>query len=621
MSRKQQQPAKQPPSRARKAASKNTRSKTAAIAMDDDFPGEKISGTEPRGATWMFFDNDACRRLITLFQADIIETTAAKNVASILRDALPHFIKQPPLLPEHIAFLYSTSRVVQCAMTAYPKQVKETEFSTMLNVYSPRLKELRRKQGIAPALPSFIIPRIIVPSLSRGFTVSDDEDDAPSVAEVENESAAGDLYDEDEDEEPAPKRARREVILLASPPSPPVASTSKASPLKARVVYVAVPSDDQKRKRLPPPPSYHPQVSVSPSPPPVKHKLHGMPHTLRADMLQKLPLCPPGDWVQYNAQPLPATQLVPSSFVQDGLVPALYSSRGMNVPCEECNSSKHKCSTVASPVRFLQNLEELCPMINLGPEVLSCALLTSIELRRDCDLLYAQLVRLTHRFEASINEVVLCFSNMDDVLPEDYVRFGFENPADVDLLRNISDRVRLTRLPQPGLEMQFLEHHPTSDVLERRLPGDTSNLHKYYVATEPPLITEAPTTDDIPAIASYSSSIFAGRPPRASAADRPGTSHPPPTVLPAALSQPHAQPETYAVNPSSLMSSNAPSAPTTTTAASSIPASASAAHSMSTRLFGGPGALLQTGATPAPSWNQPPTSPSQGAAGPSGSGA
>jgi hypothetical protein len=40
----------------------------------------------------------------------------------------------------------------------------------------------------------------------------------------------------------------------------------------------------------------------------------------------------------------------------------------MNIPCEECNSSKHKCSIVASPVRFLQNLEELRPMMNLGPE-------------------------------------------------------------------------------------------------------------------------------------------------------------------------------------------------------------------------------------------------------------
>ncbi|KAJ7809920.1 hypothetical protein B0H13DRAFT_2384922, partial [Mycena leptocephala] len=90
MSRKQQ-PAKQSAPRTRRSMAKNPRGKAAAITMDDDFQGEKINASEPRGATWLFFDNDACRCLVTLFQVDIIEKTPAKTVASILRDALPHF--------------------------------------------------------------------------------------------------------------------------------------------------------------------------------------------------------------------------------------------------------------------------------------------------------------------------------------------------------------------------------------------------------------------------------------------------------------------------------------------------------------------------------------------------
>jgi hypothetical protein len=91
------------------------------------------------------------------------------------------------------------------------------------------------------------------------------------------------------------------------------------------------------------------------------------------------------DWARANTLPLPATQLVPTSFVQDGLVPALYAkapfkchacivlkklchSRGMNVSCEECNTSKHNCSNVATPARFFQRMEDLRPMLNLGPE-------------------------------------------------------------------------------------------------------------------------------------------------------------------------------------------------------------------------------------------------------------
>jgi hypothetical protein len=42
--------------------------------------------------------------------------------------------------------------------------------------------------------------------------------------------------------------------------------------------------------------------------------------------------------------------------------------RGMNTSCEECHIGKHSCSIVANPTRFLQNIEELRPMMNLGPE-------------------------------------------------------------------------------------------------------------------------------------------------------------------------------------------------------------------------------------------------------------
>ncbi|KAJ7914483.1 hypothetical protein B0H13DRAFT_2325208 [Mycena leptocephala] len=622
----------------RKAAPKNPR-KVATAVMDDDFQGETIEVSDPRATVWTFFDNDACRRFVPLFNEDVIDNTPAKMVASILRDALPSFQsyyhKKPSLHPEHIAFLYAASHAAQFAIEAHPKHVKEQEFAEIVNVYSSRVKDLRRKQGIAAALPGFIIPRIAEPPGGSGFTASDDEmDEVLSVQDAESESFIGDQNEDDEEEEvPAPKRLRREVAALQSSPPPvassskprpaaspvktqPVASSSKIPPPKMDVPYVVIPSSEHKRKRDPPVSTYRLQPLPSPPPapayaPPAPSAIPETPHTLRLDMLHEMPLCPPGEWVRFNAQPLPATQLVPTSFVQDGLVPALYSkapfkchtcivlnklchSCSMNIPCEECNSSKHKCSIVASPVRFLQNLEELHPMMNLGPEVLSRALLNTIELRRECDLVYAQLVHLTHRFELSLDEVLLRFSNMDDVLPEDYVRFGFENPADVDLLRTLSNQLRSTRLPHPDLEMQHLENHPTTDVLSRHAPGDPTTTNNYYMATAPPLLAEAPTLDDLPAIASH--------------------------IVPAAFSQLHALPETYAVNPLSQAPSNASvTAPQITTVANLAPPSASAAHSMSTRPFGGAGSLLQPGVTPAP-WNQPPASPGQGAAGPSGSG-
>ncbi|KAJ7791098.1 hypothetical protein B0H13DRAFT_1936073, partial [Mycena leptocephala] len=630
--------AKQAATKQKKSGGQSSRKAVAAAVVDDDFQGETIEVSDPRATTWAFFDNDACRRFVPLFNEDVIDNTPAKTIASILRDALPSFQsyyhKKPTLHAEHIAFLYSASRAAQFAIEAHPQHVSEQEFSEIVNVYSPHVKDLRVPQ----ARYCCCAPRIAEPPGGSGFAASDDEmDEVLSVHDAENDSFVGGQNDDDEEDEvPAPKRLRREVAALhtSSPPiasssklrpaaSPiktqPVASSSKIPPPKMDVVYVAVPSSENKRKRDPSSSAYRPQPLPSPPPAPVytssaQSLVQETPHTLRLDMLHEMPLCPPGEWLRFNAQPLPATQLVPTSFVQDGLVPALYSkapfkchscivlnktcrSRGMNIPCEECNSSKHKCSIVASPVRFLQNLEELRPMMNLGPEVLSRALLNAIELRRECDMVYAQLARLTHRFELSLDEVFLRFSNMDDVLPEDYVRFGFENPADVDLLRNLSNQIRSTRLPHPDLEMQHLENHPTTDVLSRRAPGDPTTTNSYYLPTAPPSLAEAPTLDDLPAITSYGSSIFAGQPPRASPSaghppiEAPATGtrsgdllHPPPAVMPAAISQPHAPPETYAVNPSTSTSTAAASYPSTSsTAANLAPAPATAAyHSMST---------------------------------------
>jgi hypothetical protein len=77
----------------RKAVAKNPRGKTVTGPADtDDFPGETLSLAEPRSAAWSFFDNDACRRLVSLFAEVSIRECPPKTVANILREALPHFV-------------------------------------------------------------------------------------------------------------------------------------------------------------------------------------------------------------------------------------------------------------------------------------------------------------------------------------------------------------------------------------------------------------------------------------------------------------------------------------------------------------------------------------------------
>ncbi|KAJ7832512.1 hypothetical protein B0H13DRAFT_2370913 [Mycena leptocephala] len=517
-------------------------------------------------------------RLVSLFAEVSICECPPKTVANILREALPHFQEflrhDPMVYGEHISFLYSVAKATKFAVDIHSKYIKEPEFADLLNIFTPDMRKLR------PATTAFVLPRIRLPEAESAFVLSDDEmDEAPSVADVDDVSVA-DRDDEEEDEPPAPKKLRREVAALQSSPPPqpvasssksritpspsktqPVASSSKVALSKMPVPYVAVPSSEHKRKREPAISAYQPQPLPPPIPTPAAAPIQETPHTLRVDMLHEML----------------------------AILPA--------------------------------NIEELRPMMNLGPEVLSRALLRAIELRRDCDFVFAQLARLTNRLELALDEVVLRFSNINDILPQDYVRFIFENPGDVQLLEAPREQ---------------------SDVGYPReaYPWRSYNHQQYYVPEDPPLMTNAPSYTDIPAISGHRSSIFAGQPYVApsTAEDRPGEPHPPLAPVPAASSQPHASPETYAVNPSSLVPSNAPpTAPTNASAAGSVSTSASAGyHSISSaRPFGTPGTLLHYPSEFSPglprgnhplrqaaSAADPPSSPGQGgSSGQSGSGA
>ncbi|KAJ7859120.1 hypothetical protein B0H13DRAFT_1901581 [Mycena leptocephala] len=330
---------------------------------------------------------------------------------------------------KHISFLYSVAKATKFAVDIHSKYIKEPEFADLLNILLPTCENYGR------------------------------DGRSSLVVDVDDESAVG-RDDEEEDEPPAPKRLRREVAALqSSPPPQPVASSSKsrATPSPGKTQPVA---SSSKRKRDPSISSYQPQPLPPPIPTPAAAPIQETPHTLRVDMLHEMLSNPPG-----GKRAAPSRHAAgPTSFVQDGLVPALYSQapfkchtcinskkrchfRGMNSSCEECHTGKHNCSIVANPTRFLQNIEELRPMMNLGPE----------------------------------------------------------------LLEGLSERIRATR-PHPVLELQHLEQNPTSDIRARRTPGDPTTTNEYYVPEEPPLLTNAPSYMDLPSISGHRSSIFAGQP-------------------------------------------------------------------------------------------------------------
>ncbi|KAJ7896841.1 hypothetical protein B0H13DRAFT_2338129 [Mycena leptocephala] len=189
-----------------KAVPKNPRGKAVTGPTDtDNFPGETLSLAEPRSAAWAFFNNDACRRLVSLFAEVSIRECPPKAIANILREALPHFQEflclDPMVYGEHISFLYSVAKAARFAVDIHSKYIKEPEFADLLNIYTPNMRKLQIQHNLQPATTAFVLPRIRMPEAESVFVLSEDEmEEAPSVVDVDDESAVG-CDDEEEDGE------------------------------------------------------------------------------------------------------------------------------------------------------------------------------------------------------------------------------------------------------------------------------------------------------------------------------------------------------------------------------------------------------------------------------------
>ncbi|KAJ7892026.1 hypothetical protein B0H13DRAFT_2529437 [Mycena leptocephala] len=510
---------------------------------------EVIPASDARAAGWRIFDNAACRRMIPFLNPSVIIKSKPNTLLPILRGVQPcvaeFHTKKPQASDDLIAFIHMLSKCTLAAVEQF-KTITEAEFGVLCRKFPNAVRQTIRANGVMLPTTTFLIPHVL-------------PDDNPVDESVQWSDDDGDEYqmdvdedDEDEEDEASP---RLNVVVPSHPhprPLPPAVPT-------------AVPVVEIQRK----PVASSSKAAPAPSPPRTLTEIEqDTAYTSRIDMLQAQSSFPPGPWVESTNWPLPAVQLVPSSFIQDGLAPSLYSSapikcitciilkkkcvsRGHGRSCKECNTKKHNCSTVSDPARFLQMVEDLRPMINLGPEALSRALKHAIELRRDCDQLYMQLIRLLTRLDDATDEIVLRFSNMHDLLPSNFVPFFFEDSADVAQLEQMMYRMRQFH-PHPSLEIGHLERNPTS-AIETRVEADGAST-EFYTPELPPRFNAPVPSDEFARVKTANPSAFQGY---VAPSTTPSGPPPPPASLPAAPSQPHAPPEVYSVHPSPSVPSNA----------------------------------------------------------------
>ncbi|KAJ7861671.1 hypothetical protein B0H14DRAFT_3445142 [Mycena olivaceomarginata] len=115
------------------------------------------------------------------------------------------------------------------------------------------------------------------------------------------------------------------------------------------------------------------------------------------------------------------------------------------------------CTFTRSPEGFHQILESLRPLMDLsGGVVMSAA-----QARRDMVQHYAMLARAAHNFDRLCSEVVVLFKYQSSVLPLSHLEQMFEDPEDIQMLRELSDRAA-DASSRTALEASYRHERPVT---------------------------------------------------------------------------------------------------------------------------------------------------------------
>ncbi|KAJ7869507.1 hypothetical protein B0H13DRAFT_2350895 [Mycena leptocephala] len=469
---------------------------------------EVIPASDARAAGWRIFDNAACRRMIPFLNPSVIIKSKPNTLLPILRGVQPCVVCSVSAFVDpslrRLNRLHSYALQVYVAAAEQFKGVTEQEFAVLCRKFPNSVRRSLRENGVMLPTTTFLIPHVLPDDnpVDESVQWSDDDGDEYQMDVDEDD-------EDEEDETPASGRTRAQVASSAG-------STSVIS-VPRHKVPTAVPVVEIQRK----PVASSSKAAPAPSPPRTLTEIEqDTAYTSRIDMLQAQSSFPPGLYqLAPSRRATGSLQFHPGRFSTQPLLERAHQvhnlhylkkkcvSRGHGRSCKECNTKKHNCSTVSDPARFLQMVEDLRPMINLGPEALSRALKHAIELRRDCDQLYMQLIRLLTRLDDATDEIVLRFSNMHDLLPSNFVPFFFEDSADVAQLEQMMYRMRQFH-PHPSLEIGHLERNPTS-AIETRVEADGAST-EFYTPELPPRFNAPVSADEFTRVKVANPTAFQG---------------------------------------------------------------------------------------------------------------
>ncbi|KAJ7659468.1 hypothetical protein B0H14DRAFT_3540493 [Mycena olivaceomarginata] len=471
--------------------------------------GERLAHDHPDADFWVPFDNTVSRGLIRYFDSDALPTSDAYEFFDALRLAKPHFapktnpgqdlsfflrLKPTAEVMQALKVSVNGARIALDASFGIPRLIREllrlrtvcATHSTIPTRKTTSFPALAKGKGKAstskrPRSPSDdeSVPkkrqsrRKAKPNDSDADYVANDDNsnhdelanDAEEPAEPEQayegsearedeEEEGADDEDEDEEEEEAtqapPKKAAKGAAGGKAQAAPATALAAPVSPL-----FAGPPSNRKQIKAMPVEQVGHDLVTEASKPP------------------------------FLNKGPPACTNCISRGHDCKPCITARTSR------CQRCNDGHMVCSRGRTAPELLTSFERLRPVLAVAPSALNTALISLVMARRELDLQWIQLTRMSAQYDQQFQELVDIILQQNDGFDAEYVRLFYEDPGDREVLQGLLERALRHTSPEERHRDRYARH-PVTPVVHKPKPSvnEPSNSYTRLVPSDDHCISD-----------------------------------------------------------------------------------------------------------------------------------
>ncbi|KAJ7328915.1 hypothetical protein DFH08DRAFT_967300 [Mycena albidolilacea] len=145
----------------------------------------------------------------------------------------------------------------------------------------------------------------------------------------------------------------------------------------------------------------------------------------------------------------------------------------LDAACDYCARGGQVCTFNRTPESFHSILESLRLLMDLSGGALASVVMSAAQARRDIVQHYAMLTRTAHNFDRLCTELGVLFNHQSSVLPLSHLEQMFEDPEDIQMLHELSDRAAEAS-SRKSLEAAYRHKWPVT------ASGPDSNGLSYY---------------------------------------------------------------------------------------------------------------------------------------------